>query len=190
MNLDISLVPVQELPLQTVIQLDSCPADIGISYLQALCSVEGYSVGRDVLSGLSAYSFQSHVAQPAGSSDRVDLRRTLNNLQIRCTTTSESEVRKGHIGIEGTSRVACNSEEISTEAHPASGQAKARISMKKSEFLSYLDGNLVGDASRRLTVRRDQGVLFVNRDAYGIVGNGAWQLFSNWGRRDWTHSVI
>lgn len=154
-------MPLADLPLQTVIQFESCAADIGLSYLQALCSVEGYSVGRDVLSQLSAHPSQSNEgSQPLGRSDRLDLRRTLNNLQMRCTTAPDSELRQGRVGIQASSKVDCNPEEISPEAHPSEGQSE-RLSMKKSESLSYLDSNLIGDVSNHLTVSSEQTIICV-----------------------------
>ncbi|KAJ6613441.1 hypothetical protein B0H10DRAFT_1666509, partial [Mycena sp. CBHHK59/15] len=44
---DLSLIPVSELPLQTILYFEPCPAAAAVSYLQGLCCAEGYIVDRD-----------------------------------------------------------------------------------------------------------------------------------------------
>ncbi|KAJ7068278.1 P-loop containing nucleoside triphosphate hydrolase protein [Mycena amicta] len=65
---DISLVPVDDLPLQTTLRFESCPSDVAASYLQALCCTAGYVVDRDALLGLYG--------------DTMDLRRAIQHLQL------------------------------------------------------------------------------------------------------------
>ena len=88
---DTSLVPTLELPLQTILTFQACPAQVAASYLQGLCSAEGYLVERDSLLGLYDLTCKS-TDIPLSSFARVsdfpvpDLRRTINCLQLRCST--------------------------------------------------------------------------------------------------------
>ncbi|KAJ7228650.1 hypothetical protein GGX14DRAFT_414058 [Mycena pura] len=67
---DISLVPVDELPLQTILEFRPCPSGVAGSYLQGLCCAEGHIVDRDTLINLYAPGF--------------DLRHTIHRLQLLC----------------------------------------------------------------------------------------------------------
>lgn len=66
--LDLSLVPTADLPLQTTLIFQTCPAPVAVSYLQTLCCAEGFIVQRDVLRTL-------YEAAP-------DLRRVMQQLQF------------------------------------------------------------------------------------------------------------
>jgi hypothetical protein len=80
---DISLVPVHDLPLQAILEFKPCPAEAAVSYLQKLCSAEGYFVESDDLSQLY-------------TSSAPDLRRTINALQVICLKeTKSNEVAPG-----------------------------------------------------------------------------------------------
>lgn len=68
---DISLVPVDDLPLQTVLEFQPCPSDVAGSYLQGLCCAEGSIVKREVLARM--YANGGH-----------DLRHTILRLQGLC----------------------------------------------------------------------------------------------------------
>ena len=79
---DVSLVPVYDLPLQAILEFKPCSAEAAVSYLQRLCSAEGYFVESDDLSQLYA---------PC-----EDLRRTINALQVICLKeTKSNEVSPG-----------------------------------------------------------------------------------------------
>lgn len=137
---DISLVPIDDLPLQSVIQFTPCPADVATSYLQALCSAEGYTINRDVISQLyEGQLISAPKLQRISPSRAPDLRRTINELEIRCSTHSGS-----HVQLTGGSRV---------EPVPDVSRTEAGLSMKKYEFFSYLDSNIDTDPSATFTVR-------------------------------------
>ncbi|PPR06958.1 hypothetical protein CVT26_004278 [Gymnopilus dilepis] len=131
---DISLVPIGDLPLQTIIEFAPCPTDVATSYLQALCTAEGYSINRDAISQLyEGQLIPAPILQRAPK--KPDLRRTINELQIQCPALSRSHA----IASDGT--VAHSRSEA--EDAPAVG----KFSMKKYEFLSYFDSNVVTDPS-------------------------------------------
>jgi hypothetical protein len=89
---DISLVPTLDLPLQTTLTFQACPAPVATSYLQCLCAAEGYLVEQDSL--LKLYNSTCKCTDIPSSSSAMlvnfpvpDLRRTINCLQLRCSTT-------------------------------------------------------------------------------------------------------
>ena len=88
---DVSLVPVHDLPLQAVLEFKPCPTDAAVSYLQNLCSAEGYIVESDNLSQLYTGSGPGEALQSA-----PDLRRTIHALQVICLKeTKNDEVPPG-----------------------------------------------------------------------------------------------
>ena len=82
---DVSLVPVHDLPLQAILEFKPCPADAAVSYLQNLCSAEGYFVESDILSQLYTRSMPGEALQSAS-----DLRRTIHALQVICLKETKS----------------------------------------------------------------------------------------------------
>lgn len=120
---DISLVPVHDLPLQAVLEFKPCPTSTAVSYLQHLCSAEGYLVDSDILSQLYTRSSpSSEILQSA-----PDLRRTIHALQVICLPTKET---------------------TSNEMPPGA----VRTSLGGIEFLSYMDSCLMEDTSRIFAV--------------------------------------
>ncbi|KAJ7700095.1 P-loop containing nucleoside triphosphate hydrolase protein [Mycena rosella] len=67
---NLSLVPTSELPLQTILEFQPCPAPVAGSYLQGLCCAEGHIVDRNVLTKMYAQGY--------------DLRHTIHRLQLLC----------------------------------------------------------------------------------------------------------
>nr|GAT59425.1 AAA family protein [Mycena chlorophos] len=65
---DISLVPVDDLPLQTTLHFGPCSADEAGPYLEALSYAAGYAVERDALVELYC--------------ENLDLRRSIHHLQV------------------------------------------------------------------------------------------------------------
>ncbi|KAF7301701.1 AAA family protein [Mycena indigotica] len=65
---DISLVPVDELPLQTTLNFAPCPPEEAGTYLQALCCSAGYVIEQDRLRDLY--------------SNTLDLRRSIQHLHL------------------------------------------------------------------------------------------------------------
>ncbi|KAK7061722.1 transcription initiation factor [Favolaschia claudopus] len=68
---DISLIPIADLPLQTILYFQPCPSEIAGSYLQGLCCAEGHIVDRNVLAKMYAKG-------------GFDLRHTILRLQLLC----------------------------------------------------------------------------------------------------------
>lgn len=152
------MIPAQDLPLQSIIQFEPCPTDVAASYLQAVCFAEGYTVDRDLISHLYLYPLQGDPAKifsPSFPTATPDLRRTLNALQIKCATFAKPA--PGIIPACNSLAVEGPSEADAAEAHPFAqpvAERKARALGKKSEFLSFLDGELVRDPSDIITVRQ------------------------------------
>ena len=84
-KIDVSLVPVHDLPLQAILEFKPCPTDAAVPYLQNLCSAEGYFVESDILSQLYTRSAAADALQSA-----PDLRRTIHALQVICLKETES----------------------------------------------------------------------------------------------------
>ncbi|KAJ4478083.1 hypothetical protein J3R30DRAFT_3682661 [Lentinula aciculospora] len=76
---DISLVPVADLPLQNVLNLQLCSTSVATSFLQALCCAEGYLLDRESLSRFYESPGLFELDPP-----RMDLRRAILNLQLWC----------------------------------------------------------------------------------------------------------
>lgn len=101
--LDLSLVPIQDLPLQTILTFQPCSTPVAVSYLQGLCCAEGYLVERRSLLQLyeSTYELSSidlpdNPALPgSGYLPVPDLRRAIHNLQLWCPT-NETHTQVGY----------------------------------------------------------------------------------------------
>ncbi|KAG6817411.1 hypothetical protein H0H87_009056 [Tephrocybe sp. NHM501043] len=104
-HIDISLIPTQDLPLQTILTFQPCRPPLAASYLQALCFSEGHHMfQRDALLRMYEASAPTRdaidtpdIPNPAISGDLFtpDLRRTINNLQFLCTSASKSGPASG-----------------------------------------------------------------------------------------------
>ncbi|KAH9936957.1 hypothetical protein B0H21DRAFT_758294 [Amylocystis lapponica] len=90
---DVSLIPVNDLPLQNILTFSPCPASLATSYLQSLCALERFPLERALISGLymrpdgSSSPPPSHISIVAPTSS-ADLRRTINRLQFGLTHQS------------------------------------------------------------------------------------------------------
>ncbi|CAA7259790.1 unnamed protein product [Cyclocybe aegerita] len=136
---DISLVPLEDLPLQTVLWFTPCPPDAAVSYLQALCSAEGHSINRTTLSQLQRDLQPVSSDLSEGSSHgrlEPDLRRTINSLQVACRSMN------GGVPEIGQER-GLHPEPNSTRDRSALRDVNEtpRASMRRSELMSYLDGD-------------------------------------------------
>ena len=109
-------MPVHDLPLQAVLEFKPCPTDIAVSYLQSLCSAEGYLVESDTLSQLYTRSTPSSEALQS----TPDLRRTIHELQVICLPTNGRK---------------CNE----------MPRAATKTRLGDIEFLSYMDSYLMED---------------------------------------------
>ena len=90
--LDISLVPIEDLPLQTTLYFAPCPAPLAVSYLQLRSWTEGLNISAALVSRLYA-GLEEHTARQEQCSDDTihprwipqsapDFRRTINQLQF------------------------------------------------------------------------------------------------------------
>ncbi|KDR83737.1 hypothetical protein GALMADRAFT_219568 [Galerina marginata CBS 339.88] len=152
---DISLVPIADLPLQSIIRFAPCPVDVTTWYLQALCSAEGYTVNQDSIAELYGHlPIEQELAGAFPSSDppAPDLRRTINALQVACSTLRDFHFQTSDRGGQGLSHN-FGAKDAYDGALSTTGpvvRKQPRICMKKSDFLSYLDGNLVQNRTGRL----------------------------------------
>lgn len=98
---DIKLVPVADLPLQSVLTFQPCPSEPAVTFLQCLCVTQGYAIPRDKLIQLyeTTYIVQSMDLPGAPLNPRTeplplpDLRRSITQLQLICTdATHEAKV--------------------------------------------------------------------------------------------------
>ncbi|KAF8812431.1 P-loop containing nucleoside triphosphate hydrolase protein [Phlegmacium glaucopus] len=136
---DISLVPVHDLPLQAVLEFKPCPTDLAVSYLQNLCSAEGYFVEPGILSQLYTRSALSSEALQSAP----DLRKTIHALQVVCLPTTETR---------------CNE----TMPPPAT-----KTSLGGIEFLSYMDSYLSKDPSQVFVIEELASYVPSNDDEIG-----------------------
>ncbi|KAG2141705.1 uncharacterized protein EDB93DRAFT_1089065 [Suillus bovinus] len=98
---DITLVPVADLPLQSVLTFQPCPSEPAVTFLQCLCVTQGYAIPRYKLIQLyeTTHIVQSMDLPDAPLNPRTeplpppDLRRSITQLQLICTdATHEANV--------------------------------------------------------------------------------------------------
>lgn len=137
---DISLVPTLDLPLQTILTFQACPAPVATSYLQGLCSAEGYLVERDSL--LELYDSTCECTDiPISSSALLedfpvpDLRRTINCLQLRCSTTGGTIPPSGRT-VKWQTESEYSIEDLSDWKWSIKGPSSPSVSSADAEFPS------------------------------------------------------
>ncbi|KAF9462653.1 hypothetical protein BDZ94DRAFT_1194298 [Collybia nuda] len=165
---DLSLVPTQDLPLQTIIPFQPCPPPIAVSYLQGLCSSEGYLVGRNSLlqiydspNKLGAIDIPNSSNPPLCSEFPTwDLRRTINHLELWCASTnpqaeSTSLWEGEHICVEDLSdwawAISTNKKEptgfvagnIPTIGTGIEGLPTHELAVYHADLISFVDSNLM-----------------------------------------------
>ncbi|OJT07138.1 ATPase family AAA domain-containing protein 5 [Trametes pubescens] len=87
---DTSLVPFQDLPLQTTLNFTPCPPPLAVSYLQTMCLAEGRLLDCAMIERLYEYPdtpTEEHCIDSALHPDHIlrptqDLRKTINQLQL------------------------------------------------------------------------------------------------------------
>ena len=91
---DITLIPTDDLPLQTILTFIPCPTHLAVSYLESLCMAEGCIANRRdlhrlYLSGCDSGHVEDATTAPADlsytTSPKPDLRRAINHLQFWCS---------------------------------------------------------------------------------------------------------
>lgn len=96
---DAGLVPVGELPLQSILVFEPCPSRIAASFLQALSLTEGKHVPHEDLMRLYERTqcvdgVDTADAPRTGPLPLPDLRRSIMELQILCADTSEGDAEE------------------------------------------------------------------------------------------------
>jgi hypothetical protein len=137
---DISLVPTLDLPLQTILTFQACPAPVVTSYLQGLCSAEGYLVERDSL--LRLYdSTCKWTDVPISSSAMLvdfpvpDLRQSINCLQLRCS--SMSTIPPSGRTVRWQTESEHSIEDLSDWNWSTTRESSPSVSIADAEFLSH-----------------------------------------------------
>jgi len=136
---DLSLIPVSDLPLQTVLAFQPCPSPIAASYLYGLCMAEGYRPDRDSLVQLyeSADDPSGFIIEPTARSP--DLRRAIHALQLWCPSihgVPPDEYPRAHLW------------EYSTEdAH-----SLRRSEVSHAELASFMDSHLTRNGKNTFEV--------------------------------------
>ncbi|KII95183.1 hypothetical protein PLICRDRAFT_34020 [Plicaturopsis crispa FD-325 SS-3] len=90
---DITLVPIDDLPLQNVLTFEPCPSPLAASYLQGMCAAEGSFPDRDALVRLYETTAQLHTIDlpdvplhpHTETLPKPDLRRAIHQLQLWCS---------------------------------------------------------------------------------------------------------
>jgi hypothetical protein len=92
-RLDVSLVPTNDLPLQTILQFQPCPEAPATSYLQAMCMAEGHLIEPETL--LQVYK-RTYIPLSVDMPDEPmnprteklpsqDLRKAIHHIQLCCS---------------------------------------------------------------------------------------------------------
>ena len=150
--IDISLVPLLDLPLQKVLVFEPCPPPIAVSYLQGLFCAEGYAINRDVLLRMYGSVYEPAVVDIHNTSDMgvtdlatYDLRRTIHTLQIMATTRGLPPEVKPGVGEQ---------EELFPEANEPGGiLAACRAAANHADLVSFLDSFVNRESAKELIVR-------------------------------------
>ncbi|PBL02557.1 P-loop containing nucleoside triphosphate hydrolase protein [Armillaria gallica] len=74
---DITLLPLDDLPLQQILHFRPCESSLATSYLQSMCAAEGYLVDRKKIAQVYERSPDHHDVIP-------DLRQSIHTLQLWC----------------------------------------------------------------------------------------------------------
>ncbi|KAK0491033.1 hypothetical protein IW261DRAFT_1435294 [Armillaria novae-zelandiae] len=74
---DITLLPLDDLPLQQILHFRPCESSLATSYLQSMCAAEGYLVDRKKIAQVYECSPEHHNVIP-------DLRQSIHTLQLWC----------------------------------------------------------------------------------------------------------
>ncbi|KIL70054.1 hypothetical protein M378DRAFT_116834 [Amanita muscaria Koide BX008] len=136
---DMSLIPSTDLPLQNVLVFQPCPSPVAVSYLQAVCCNEGWSVDPEPLTRLYETSYEDENEEHPQLS-APDLRRTLHRVQFCCTTSHDDHHSEAHelAACSPGSRLRKSDQESKANEDRESFQR----ALKHSEALSFLDSEM------------------------------------------------
>ncbi|KIM46183.1 hypothetical protein M413DRAFT_441254 [Hebeloma cylindrosporum] len=152
---DLSLVPIGDLPLQTILHFSPPLPEVATPYLQSLCLAEGYSLQPEDITRIHLnswkYSTKDFSTYPPSTGD---LRRTINALQVACLTLNVTRPEAQWTSEPTPRDVDDARDEIASTFSDQRVDNTARISAKAIEAKSYIDGVLCGD-SPQLFASRD-----------------------------------
>lgn len=108
LHVDHSLIPHEDLPLQTILDFEPCPPSLIATYLQQLCNAEGYrSIPRNTLQHISAFTHrplsfdypdQPMHPVPTQPLPCPDLRRAIHQTQLLCQSQRDQTLWHDPIG--------------------------------------------------------------------------------------------
>lgn len=138
--LDITLVPVQDLPLQSILFFRPCLGNAAAYYLQALCAAEGYRVDWKDIERLASDPFGRMVPNEyGGCANAPDLRATINALHMSSSGATASRREQA----EETGSKDC----LSLDTVP-------QLSVRRVDFFSFLDAYVEQDLSSKYVAVR------------------------------------
>ncbi|PPQ98540.1 hypothetical protein CVT24_004031 [Panaeolus cyanescens] len=157
----ISLVPIQELPLQTILEFRACPSETATSYLQSLCRAEGFAMDREPIMKLySGHKEQEDSWSTSTLPSTCDLRRAIYGLQVSCTSGNDMDSR---------SRAQSQGPELRGINEPEATKrgAGGGFNWRQSEYLSFIDCELVLDKTQSLMIKELAGYSSCSDDEIG-----------------------
>ena len=104
---DPSVIPQDDLPLQTCLHFKPCPLPLAVSFLQCVCLAEGHIISREQLEIMYDQTYPliscdepeiPSIPYPSQQPPCSDLRQVLNNLQFWCSRGAAAT------NLEGTTR--------------------------------------------------------------------------------------
>ncbi|KAI6047181.1 hypothetical protein EDC04DRAFT_2556550 [Pisolithus marmoratus] len=149
---DLRLIPIESLPLQTILVFESCPSPVAVSYLQSVMVAQGCPVPRERLMALYETTATIDGIEPPLYSrteplPSPDLRRTITQLQMLCLSAargSTSDMLQGTR--EAAGHVRRSGRPISVESIatrlPSTECKRWRRMSKHADLLSFVDSNL------------------------------------------------
>ncbi|OAX43492.1 hypothetical protein K503DRAFT_847156 [Rhizopogon vinicolor AM-OR11-026] len=150
---DIQLVPIADLPLQTVLRFQPCPSGPAVTFLQCLCLTEGYAIPREKLTQIyeTTHTTQSMDLPDVPLNPRTeplplpDLRRSITQLQMICMDAiHEAKIPRGAQGTAeyGTSIPPTISAQTSANVSTTSTEEMWRWISNYTDCVSYTDSYL------------------------------------------------
>lgn len=164
--LDLSLVPLEDLPLQMILHFQACAEHETVSYLQSIALAEGFNLERASLYGLLRESAElisldvpDEPLHPSTTElPSADLRQVVQSLQLYCCggPTLQNSRYRGSSDIDDLADwTACFGAGMSEDS--TSSIVLYRIG-KHSEAVSFMDSNILRNTLDAPEVRRNTSV--------------------------------
>jgi ATPase family associated with various cellular activities (AAA) len=152
---DISLVPIDDLPLQSIRVFEPCPPPLAVAYLQSLCLAEDYLVGRDDLFHLYQNTYRLNSLDisdmPAANfhSDCLptsDLRRAINHLQFWSSAPNKPLGAQYLVDSQDVFEDAIDwnsfAGSIDNPSEKEGTRATQQLAVRHAELMSFINSNL------------------------------------------------